>query len=124
MSVPPPMNPPPYDPPQAPMTSASTGVPTYLVWSIIATVLSLCLCCIVGTIPGIVAIVFSTKVKSSLDAGDLAGARTASNTAKIWCWVTTGLCIVGLLWTAFSLMTGGMQQYRDALQQIEQQSGR
>lgn len=123
MNVPPPMNPPPYDP-QTPQTSASTGIPTYLVWSIIVTVLSLCLCCVIGTIPGIVAIVFATKVKSSLDAGDIDGARKASDTAKIWTWVTTGLCIVGLLWTSFSLMTGGLQQYRDAMEQIQQQSGR
>ena len=73
MNVPPPMNPPPDDP-QTPQTSASTGIPTYLVWSIIVTVLSLCLCCVIGTIPGIVAIVFATKVKSSLDAGDIDGA--------------------------------------------------
>jgi heme/copper-type cytochrome/quinol oxidase subunit 2 len=124
MNVPPPMNPPPYEPPQAPLSNASSSIPTHLVWSIVVTVLSLCLCCIVGTIPGIVAIVFSTKVKSSLDAGDIAGAQQASNTAKIWAWVTTGLCIVGLLWTAFSLMTGGMGQYTQMIEQIQQQSGR
>lgn len=122
MNVPPPMNPPPYEP-QTPQTSASTGIPTYLVWSIIVTVLSLCVCCIIGTIPGIVAIVFATKVKSSLDAGDISGAQQASNTAKIWCWVATGLCIVGLLANVAWVMTGGMASYMDAMQQIEQ-SGR
>lgn len=123
MNVPPPMNTPPYEP-QTPLTSASTGIPNYLVWSIIVTVLGFCLCCVIGSIPGIVAIVFGMKVNSQLQAGDIDGARKASETAKIWTWVTTGLCVIGLLWTTFSLMTGGLQQYRDAMQQIEQQSGR
>jgi Interferon-induced transmembrane protein len=68
--------------------------------------------------------VFGTKVNTLLQAGDVTGARNASNTAKIWTWVTTGLCIVGLLWTGFSLATGGMQGYQDALREIERQSGR
>ncbi len=123
MNVPPP-SPPPYESPQAPLTSKSAGIPNYLVWSIIVTVLSLCLCCLIGTIPGIVAIVFGTKVNNLLQIGDIDGARKASETAKIWTWVTTGLCVIGLLWTTYSLATGGMQQYQDAIEQIQQQSGR
>lgn len=95
-------------------------VPNHLAWAIIATVLSLCLCCVIGTIPGIVAIVFAAKVNTLLGQGDLAGAQRASGTAKIWCWVTTGLCIVGLLWTVYSLtLGGGMAQYQMMLDQIQ-----
>ncbi len=98
-------------------------VPNYLAWSIIATVLSICFCCIVGTIPGIVAIVFSAKVNTLLGQGDLAGAQRASNTAKTWCWVTTALCIIGALWTAYSLMFGGgMEQYQMMIEQIQNAS--
>ena len=75
-------------------------VPNYLAWAIIATVLSLCLCCVIGTIPGIVAIVFAAKVNTLLGQGDLAGAQRASNTAKVWCWVTTGLCIIEMKFDA------------------------
>jgi len=96
------------------------AIPNYLAWSIVAAVLSLCLCCVIGTIPGIVAIVFSTQVNSKLAAGDFDGARKASDNAKIWCWVTTGLCILGLLWTAFSILHGGGAQYAELLRQIEQ----
>ncbi len=51
--------------------------PTYLVWSVIMTIL----CC---TIPGIVAIIYSAKVSSKFYQGDLEGARHASHNAEIW----------------------------------------
>lgn len=107
--------------PPLPGTPIAPGtVPNHLAWSIIVTVLSLCLCCIVGTIPGIVAIVFAAKVNTLLGQGDLAGAQRASNTAKTWCWVTTGLCVIGLLWTVYSLtLGGGMAQWQMMMEQIQ-----
>ncbi len=51
--------------------------PTYLVWSVICTVL----CCL---IPGIVAIIFSSQVSSRYFGGDIEGARRASRNAEIW----------------------------------------
>lgn len=105
--------PPPITPPPAYAADAGRPIPTYLAWSIIATVLSLCFCCIIGTIPGIVAIVFSTKVKSALDRGDLAEARDASDKAKLWCWITTGLVIVGILLNIILFATGGMAEYME-----------
>ena len=110
MNVPPPL------PPQSPPAS----IPNYLVWAILITIASLFFCCIVGTIPGIVAIVFAAQVNSKLNAGDTAGAQRASGTAKLWCWITTGLCAIGLLWTVYFVSTGGMARYQEMLQQIEQ----
>ncbi len=52
-------------------------VPTYLVWAILVT-----LFCFLPT--GIVAIVYASQVSSKLQAGDIAGAREASNKAKMW----------------------------------------
>ncbi|MEF3082443.1 CD225/dispanin family protein [Luteimonas sp. SMYT11W] len=110
----------PYGAPPPGTPLAPGTVPNYLAWSIVVTVLSLCLCCIIGTIPGIVAIVFSAKVNTLLGQGDLAGAQRASNTAKTWCWVTTGLCVIGLLWTIYSLtLGGGMAQYQMILDQMQ-----
>jgi hypothetical protein len=110
----------PYGAPPPGTPIAPGTVPNYLAWSIVVTVLSLCLCCIIGTIPGIVAIVFSAKVNTLLGQGDLAGAQRASSTAKTWCWVTTGLCIIGLLWTIYSLtLGGGMAQYQMILDQMQ-----
>lgn len=51
--------------------------PTWLVWSVIMTVF----CC---TIPGIVAIIFSSQVSSRYGMGDIEGARRASRNAEIW----------------------------------------
>ncbi len=51
--------------------------PSYLVWSVIMTIV----CC---TIPGIVAIVFSSQVTSKYMVGDYEGAVKASRNAVIW----------------------------------------
>ncbi len=51
--------------------------PTYLVWSVVTTIL----CCL---IPGIVAIIFSAQVSSKFYQGDIEGARRASRNAEIW----------------------------------------
>jgi hypothetical protein len=58
-----------------------TPPPNYLVWAII----SILLC----TIPGIVAIVYSTQVNSKWATGDSAGAYNASKSAKTWSLVAT-----------------------------------
>ncbi|WP_369940823.1 CD225/dispanin family protein [Xanthomonas medicagonis] len=105
----------PVTPPPAPVPGA---IPNYLAWAIISTVLGFCLCC-PALITGIVAIVFSSKVNGLLNQGDLEGARRASNNAKIWCWVTTALAIIGLLINIVMLATGGMQGYMDYMQQIQ-----
>lgn len=107
-------------PPPLPSQSPPRSIPTYLAWAILITIASLFFCCIVGTIPGIVAIVFAAQVNSKLDRGDETGALRASGNAKLWCWISTGLCIVGLLWTIYFFSSGGMAQYQMMLEQLEQ----
>jgi hypothetical protein len=62
-------------------------VPNYLVQAILVTLF----CCLPF---GIVSIVFAAQVNARLAGGDLAGALSASNSARIWCWVSF---ICGLL---------------------------
>lgn len=50
---------------------------TYLVWSVVMTVL----CCLPA---GIAAIIFSSQVSSRYYAGDLDGAKRASERAQVW----------------------------------------
>lgn len=119
MSTPPPIQPPPH---VAPM--GGERIPNYLVWAIVATILSFCLCCVIGTIPGIVAIVFASKVNGALDRGDFAEAKRSSDAAKLWCWITTGLCALGLLINIGLMATGGMANYAERLQQLEQMQQR
>ena len=63
-------------------------VPTYLVWSILITVLCAC-------VLGLPAIYYSTQVMSKLNRGDVEGATRASRSARLWCWV--GFCLGTLL---------------------------
>lgn len=119
MSTPPPI----YNAPNAPVEDPRKPVPNYMAWSIVVTIVSLCVCCIVGTVPGIVAIVFSSKVNGALDRGDYAGAQQASANAKLWAWIATGLCIVGLLLNIWFYSTGGMEQYQLMLEQMQAAQG-
>jgi interferon-induced transmembrane protein len=108
-----------YVPP--PASAAPGSIPNHLAWAIISTVFSLCLCCgIPGLITGIIAIVFSTQVNTKLGAGDIEGARNASNKAKILCWVTTACAILGLLGVIYSFTFGeGMAGYEQMMEQIQ-----
>ena len=108
-----------YVPPPAPKaTPINEPGPNHLVWAIIATVLATCLCCPLGLV-GIVAIVFAAKVNNLLQQGDLDGARRASANARIWCWVATGLAIVGLLINIYLFSSGGMAEYQEMLEQVQ-----
>lgn len=60
---------------------------TYLVWSVICTIL----CC---TIPGIVAIINSAKVSSRYYEGDMEGSRRASRNAEIWIIISFVLGVI------------------------------
>jgi hypothetical protein len=116
--------PPPIPPPSMSAPVGGTPIPNYLAWSIVVTILSLCLCCVIGTIPGIVAIVFAAKVNGALDRGDFAEAKRSSDTAKLWAWITTGLCVLGLLVNLALIAGGGMANYTERLQQLEQMQQR
>ena len=105
-----------YVPP--PVSGNQESIPNYLAFSIIATGLATCLCCPLGLI-GIVAIVFSSQVNGKLNQGDLEGAQRASANAKTWCWVATGLAIVGLLWSIYFFSSGGMAEYQEMIEQFQ-----
>lgn len=99
-------------------TAAPGSIPNHLAWSIVSTVLATCLCCPLGLI-GIVGIVFSNKVNTLLNQGDIDGARRASDNAKTWCWVATALAIIGLLINIVMFATGGMESYMQYMQQMQ-----
>ncbi|MBV8517518.1 MAG: CD225/dispanin family protein [Acidobacteria bacterium] len=79
-------------------------IPNYLVQSILVT-----LCCCLPA--GIVAIVFSAQVNSKLAAGDVAGAKAASQNAKTWAWVAFGvgvaIALVKVVLVAIAAMHNG-----------------
>jgi uncharacterized membrane protein YphA (DoxX/SURF4 family) len=71
------------------MGAPAGTVPNYLVQSILVT-----LCCCLPF--GVVAVVYAAQVNSKLAGGDIAGARDASDKAKMWSWIGFG---IGLLIT-------------------------
>lgn len=69
--------------------------PTYLVWSIIVTLL----CCVPA---GIAAIYFSAQVSSRYESGDLSGALRASERAQLWIILSI---VLGLIATPFLMLS-------------------
>lgn len=73
-------------------------IQNYLVFAILSTVL----CCPATGIP---AIIYAAQVNGKLLAGDLAGAKTASNNAKMWCWISFGVGLAGtVLWLLLMML--------------------
>ena len=70
-------------------------VPTYLVWSILLTVL----CCLLG----FPSIIYSIQVSIKLDRGDIEGAKRASRKAYGWCWASFIIGAIQYLVSALSL---------------------
>lgn len=66
---------------------------TYLLWSVIITIL----CCF---IPGVIAIINSARVSSKYYTGDIEGAKRASRNAQIWCIVSI---VAGVIWSTLYL---------------------
>ncbi|MBN2161969.1 MAG: CD225/dispanin family protein [Pontiellaceae bacterium] len=64
------------------------NVPNYLWQSIVVTIL----CCLPLGIP---AIIFAAKVNGLVAQGNIAEAQEASRKAKMFCWISLGLGIVG-----------------------------
>lgn len=82
----------------------AVSVKSYLVWSILVTVL----CCLPLGIP---AIVYSCQVNSKAAAGDLEGATKSAAQAKKWCWIALGLGLVSqIVWVAIT-MAGALANF-------------
>ncbi|MEO0406190.1 MAG: type IV pilin-like G/H family protein [Cyanobacteria bacterium P01_A01_bin.135] len=71
---------------------------SFLIPSILATFLAF-------PVTGLIALLFSLQVEQRYRAGDDAGAKSASNRAKNFCWISVG--IVGSLYALLLLLWGG-----------------
>ncbi len=71
-------------------TGAIPHIPSYLGWAIAVLIV-----CFWPT--GIAAVVYASQVGNKLVMGDIAGARESSRKAKMWCWITFGIGIAGIV---------------------------
>ena len=72
-------------------------VPSYLTHAILATLF----CCMPF---GIVAIVYAAKVSTQQALGDWEGATRASDSARMWCWISFACGLIGsILYLVFML---------------------
>ena len=84
--------------PQQPEASIGERPSTYLVWSIISTIL----CCVPV---GILAIIFSVKAGRKADDGDYEGARKYAEIAQ---WFVIATITLGVLWGPFSMILAAL----------------
>lgn len=97
-----PLAPPPPQGYAQPYAQQGPVVESYLVPSILVTVL----CCLPFGIP---AIIFASQVQDKLLRGDIAGAQQSSKNAKTWCIVAVvAPLVVGILYVIFMVVVGGL----------------
>jgi hypothetical protein len=95
-----------YQPPQyraAGGYGTIPNIPSYMGWAIAVLIL-----CFWPT--GIAAVVYASQVGNKLALGDVTGARESSRKAKMWCWISFGIAIAGvvlaiLAWIFFAATT-------------------
>lgn len=97
------------------MNSVNSNIPNHMLWTILSTIIATLTCCPLGLL-GIIGIVNSNKVNTLLAAGDAPGALRASNTAKTWAIVASVLAGIGILFSLWFYVGGGMQSYMEAMQ--------
>jgi len=84
----------------APSANNQQPPDSFLVWSILATIL----CCLPF---GIAAIVNSSRVESRWYAGDYEGARRAASNARMWFWWAFGVGLfIGVVYGIFIAVLG------------------
>ncbi|MBJ7516967.1 MAG: CD225/dispanin family protein [Stenotrophomonas sp.] len=84
------------------MNATTPQIPNHLVWAILSTLF----CCLPL---GIVSIVFAAQVNGKVAAGDIAGAREASDKAKKFAmWGAIAGVVVLVLYAIFVVALGGM----------------
>ena len=97
---------------------ANAHIPDYLVLNIIFSVLALCCCNCFAVVTGIVGIVFSSGVRTALNAGDLATALSKSKTAKIMMIISIVLVGLTLVYWLIMMVTGGFAAYTEMIQEF------
>lgn len=99
----------PWTPPPPPLNAPAT-VPNNLVLAIIASVVSLCFCCIPH---GVISLIFATQVNKKAESGDVQGAINAAKQAKMWAFISIAVTAVGF---AIAFILGALGGILSAIQ--------
>lgn len=96
-----------------------------MVLAIIGTIVGLFApCCILGLVPGIIAIVYSSQVNSKFNSGDYAGAVKSAKNAKTLALIALGLGILGIIISVIYIITlGGFGAYMEMIEDYQRQMG-
>ena len=99
------------------------AIPDYKVQSILLLVFS-AVCCfncisLVSLAFAIVALVTSGKIPQHIYAGNMELAQEASKKTKMWCWISFGILIFGIIMTViFYIAMFSSPEYQDMLQEF------
>lgn len=107
-----------FDKPQTPPENNMT-------LAIIGTIVGLCSpCCVLGLVPGIIAIVMASQVNAKFNSGDYAGAVSSSKNAKILSYVAIGLGILGIIISIIQIIAyGGISGYMEMIESYKREMG-
>lgn len=109
-----------YQQPQPNNYQQMPKLPDYKVQSILLLVFS-AVCCncinIVSLAFSIVALVTSGKISQHLIAGNIELAQEASRKTKMWCWISFGILILGIIMSVvFTIILFSSPEYQDMLE--------
>ncbi|MDF9834010.1 hypothetical protein M2103_002245 [Ereboglobus sp. PH5-5] len=82
--------------------------------AVVATVLNVIICNLLGLACSVIAIVMSAQVNKKFDQGDLSGAQSSAKTSKVLGWVAIGLFVFGLVLSIFVFATGMMEAMKQS----------
>ena len=86
------------------MPAGGAPVNTYLVPSIVVTIVGFCTC--FGFIPGIIALIFAILANNKLKSGDVVGAESNAKIAKIFLIISVVLIVIGVIWNIITFASG------------------
>jgi predicted nucleic acid-binding Zn ribbon protein len=98
---------------------AGPVISDFLAGNIVMTILSFLCCNILALIPGIIGIVYSSGVKSSLREGNQMEAEGKAKTAKILFFVTLGLVVLGLIANIVIFSISGAGAFQEIINEME-----
>ncbi|PQL94695.1 CD225/dispanin family protein [Apibacter adventoris] len=112
-----------YEQPSQSSEDLFTGMPPMpsnnLPLAIISTILGCCSPCWIGLILGIIAIVYSSQVRTKYNAQDYDGAQKAAKNVKIFSFISLGLVVINIIIQLVIYSIYGIAYYENYFNQFK-----